>query len=268
MKINVAAAQLPVEWNVVENVQAVESALQSAKADDLLVLPEGMISGYDDQLTGLRTLDQRAVSEAIEVVTELVRERNVHLVCGTLFPDDGNWSNAAIYFSPEGERSVYRKVNLATAERNKLIAGSELTIFSMRFGDGRLNVSPQLCREVRFPDQWHVSARRGAQIFVYLTYAANPLESMNVWRSHLVSRAAETQRYVIAANVAHSMSHCPTMIVSPRGEVIEEAFCSEAGTLRASIDTGDVKNWYVDQQRADVIEISYRTPGISVTSNL
>ena len=152
---------------------------------------------------------------------------------------------------------MYRKVNLATGERNKLIAGSDLTVLTLRFDDGPLSVSPQLCREVRFPDQWHVPACRGAQLFVYLTYAANPRESVNVWRSHLVSRAAETQRFVVAANVAHPDRHCPTMIVSPVGEVIAEALGSNAVTLRASVDIDEVNNWYIDQQRSDVIQIDY-----------
>jgi predicted amidohydrolase len=258
VNVNVLAGQVPITWNIADNVKTVESALQFTQANDLLVLPEGMISGYDDQLTGLRTLDPEEVREAIDTVAESVRGRNIHLFCGTLFPDGGSWSNAAIYFSPEGERHVYRKVNLATGERNKMIAGSDLTVFALRFDDGPLNVSPQLCREVRFPDQWHVPARQGAQLFVYLTYAANSRESMNVWRSHLVSRAAETQRFVVAANVAHPDRHCPTMIVSPRGEVIAEALGSNAVTLRASIDIDEVNNWYIDQQREDVVQINYR----------
>jgi predicted amidohydrolase len=234
------------------------SVLQLTNANDLLVLPEGMISGYDDQLTGLNTPQPGAVSEAIDTIVKMVRERNIHLFCGTLLYDDGNWSNTAIYFSPEGERRVYQKVNLATGERNKLIPGSHLPVYDLRFDDGLLKVSPQLCRELRFPDQWHVPARQGAQLFVYLTRAANPRESMNVWRSHLVSRAAETQRFVIAANVAHPDRHCPTMIVSSSGEVIAEALGSEVVTLRASIDIDDVSNWYLDQQREDVVQITYR----------
>jgi predicted amidohydrolase len=44
-----------------------------------------------------------------------------------------------------------------------------------------------------------------------------------VWRSYRISRAAETQRFVIAANVADRHQHCPTMIITPTGEVLAEA---------------------------------------------
>jgi predicted amidohydrolase len=257
MSINVLAGQVPITWNIVDNVATVASALQLTSPHDLLVLPEGMISGYDDQLTGLQALQSGEVNEAIDAVSDMARARNIHLICGTLHHDDGGWSNAAIYFAPDGERRVYQKVNLATGERSRLIAGTHLPIFELRVDDGMLKVSPQLCRELRFPEQWHVPAREGAQLFAYLTYAANPRESIDVWRSHLVSRAAETQRFVIAANVAHPDRHCPTMIVSPKGEVIAEVLGPEAVTLRSSIDSDDVGHWYVDQQRDDVVHITY-----------
>lgn len=256
MNVNVLAGQVPITWNILDNVNSVRSVLELANMEDLVVLPEGAISGYDDQLTGLETLNPEEVTEAIDTISEMVRKRNVHLFCGTLLPDGRDWSNAAIYFSPKGGRQIYRKVNLATGERKRLIAGSQLPVFNLLFDGGPVAVSPQLCRELRFPDQWHVPARQGAKLFVYLTHAANRSELLSVWRSHLVSRAAETQRFVIAANVAHPDRHCPTIIVSPSGEVIAEVLGPEPATIRASIDVGMVSNWYIDQQRSDVVRIN------------
>ena len=257
MNVNVLAGQVSITWNIADNVTSAMSVLELANAEDLVVLPEGMISGYDDQLTGLKSLNPEAVTEAIRDIAVIARERSIHLFCGTLLPDGGNWSNAAIYFSPEGEPQIYRKVNLATGERNKLIAGSQLPLFNLHIGGEPVAVSPQLCRELRFPDQWHVPARQGAKLFVYLTHAANQRESLSVWRSHLVSRAAETQRFVIAANVAHPDRHCPTLIVSPSGGVLAEALSPEPINVRASINIEAASNWYVDQQCSDVVRISY-----------
>jgi predicted amidohydrolase len=255
--VNVLLAQVPIGWNVAENVATVRSVLEQANAEDLVVVPEGMLSGYDDELSGLSVLDPRALTDAIDAVTAMVRERNVHLFCGTLLFDNGTWSNAALYFSPDGELRIYRKVNLATHERSTLVAGSSLPIFNLLFDGRSLNVSPQLCRELRFPDQWHYPAREGAQLFIYLANAANQRESMDVWRSHLISRAAETQRFVIASNVAHPDRHCPTMVVAPSGDVIAEAYGPEPTVIRATLDVDAVSDWYVDQQRSDVVRISY-----------
>lgn len=257
MKLNVVLAQVRVNWNVTDNVKTVRSVLELTNAQDIVVLPEGMISGYDDELSQLADLDPLVVARAIDVVSEIVRERNVHLFCGTLLGVDGSWSNTALYFSPDGARQIYRKVNLATNERSRLIAGSRLPIFDLQIGDQSITVSPQLCRELRFPDQWHDPARRGAQLFVYLTYAANRRESVDVWRSHLISRAAETQRFVLATNVAHPDGHCPTMVVSPSGKVIAEANGPEPAVIHATIDLDTVHSWYLDQQRNDVVRITY-----------
>ncbi|HVB50190.1 MAG TPA: carbon-nitrogen hydrolase family protein [Acidimicrobiales bacterium] len=259
MAVNVLLAQVPISWDVADNVTTVRSVLEQANAQDLVVAPEGMISGYDDQLSGLSVLDPRVVSDAIDVIAKTVREKNVHLFCGTLLFDNEAWSNAVLYFSPEGEPQVYRKVNLATHERSQLVAGSVLPLFNLKFAEQSVMVSPQLCREIRFPDQWHCPAREGAQLFVYLANAANSEESMDVWRSHLISRAAETQRFVIAANVAHPDRHCPTMVIAPSGEVVAEARSPEPTTIRATIDMASVSDWYVTQQRCDLIRISYVT---------
>ena len=118
------------------------------------------------------------------------------------------------------------------------------------------NTDVQLCREIRFPEQWHCLARQGAQVLIYLTYAANPAEPPGVWRAHLISRAAETQRFVLAANVAHGAQHCPTMIVSPRGQVLAEAPAGIAATLERTIDLADTRDTYLRQQRDDVVSIT------------
>jgi predicted amidohydrolase len=255
--VNILLGQVPVSWRIVDNLTTVRSVLEQANAQDLVVLPEGMVSGYDDQLSGLSALDPGVVGDALVAIAQMVSERGVHLFCGTLLFEDGAWFNAAVYFSPEGERQIYRKVNLATHERPHLVAGSQLPVFNLTFEKELVSVSPQLCRELRFPDQWHYPARAGAQLFVYLSYAANAHESASVWRSHIISRAAETQRFVIAANIAHPDRHCPTMIVSPSGDVIAEVNGPEPTIIRSSIDVDAVSNWYLDQQRSDVVRISY-----------
>jgi predicted amidohydrolase len=259
MIVSVMLGQVPIGWDVPENLATVESVLDEAHPQEIVVLPEGMLSGYDDQLSGLATLEPEVVNAAIGVISKIVHERGLHLFCGTLMFEGGGWSNALLYFSPDGKRQVYRKVNLATHERPFLVAGSHLPIFDLEFGAKKILVSPQLCRELRFPDQCHYPAREGAQVFIYLSCAANPRESRDVWRSHLISRAAETQRFVIAVNVARSDGHSPTMMISPSGEVISEASTSDPMVIRAQIDTNLVSDWYVGQQRSDIIEIANRS---------
>ncbi|MQA78905.1 MAG: hypothetical protein GEV10_10590 [Streptosporangiales bacterium] len=82
-------------------------------------------------------------------------------------------------------------------------------------------------------------------------------------RAHLISRDAETQRFVVAANVAHPEQHRPSMIVSPRGEVLAEATGGGPARLEHALDLGAVRDDYLGQRRADVVSVSYLpTPGV------
>jgi predicted amidohydrolase len=267
MQIEVAAAQIPIGWDIDQNLTWIADAVRDAGNADLLVLPEGSISGYDPDLTGLQELTPETVEGAIEEVAATAARHGVHVFCGSLLYDTRAWCNAALSISPSGLGGIYRKVNLATRERGRLMAGDQLKVFPTELGEPGVAVGCQICRELRFAEQWHALARCGAQLFAYLTYAAERNAPEDVWRSHLISRAAETQRFVIASNVADPHQHCPTMIVTPRGEVLAEAERGSTELIRATIDLSAVADSYLDQQRDDVVRIeacasacSSRTP--------
>jgi len=209
------------------------------------VLPEGALSGYGEDLSVLEYLDPAVVARGIGRLTELVQAHGVHVFCGSLVHENGVWSNAALYISPGGARWTYRKINLAMNERGRLHAGAELPTLALRLNGGTVTVGIQLCREIRFPEQWQHLAGAGAQAFIYLTHAANPTEPPGVWRSHLISRAAENQRFVLAANVTDDHQHCPTMIISPRGEVMAELNSGDIATIRTTIDLDEAADWYL-----------------------
>lgn len=258
MRVPVAVAQVPVGWSVRRNVGTVLDAIGAVGPGTVLVLPECALSGYDDQLSGLDGLDPAGLAAARDEVAGAARRSGVHVFCGTLLAERGRWWNAACYFPPDGEPWVYRKVNLAMHERGRLAAGAALPTAAARLPTGVLRAGVQLCREIRFPEQWACLARQGAQVLIYLTYAVNPAEPPGVWRAHLISRAAETQRFVLAANVAGQHQHCPTMIVSPRGQVLAEAATCGTEILRHTIDLAATQDGYLSQQRADLVTVTYR----------
>lgn len=254
--ISVVVGQIAVTWSVKRNVAAVLDAIEATGPGALLVLPEAALSGYDDELSGLDSLDPAGLERARSTIHSVAAARGVHVLCGSLHFEDDRWWNAAFYFAP-GERPwIYRKVNLATHERGRLAAGSVLPTVRMALGGHEIRGGVQLCREIRFPEQWSCLARQGAQVLFYLTYAANPRELPGVWRAHLISRAAETQRFLVAANVAHPQQHCPSMVISPRGEVLAEAAPGSPVLLRHSFDTAAVRDDYLRQRRDDVVRNS------------
>jgi predicted amidohydrolase len=243
--ISVVVAQVPVGWDIDTNLASLRDVVAQVRPGDLVVLPEGLLSGYDADLSPLAALDRAALAGAIAEAAALARKHRVHLFCGSLLPVGDFWANAALHFGPDGERGVYEKINLAMNERGALRPGDRLRPLPV----GDVSAGVQICREIRFPEQWQHLVRTGAQVFVYLTNAANTAEAPGVWRSHLVSRAAENQRFLVSANAAHPDQHCPTMIVSPRGAVIGELPAGVTATLRRSLDLSENADWYQGQRR-------------------
>ncbi len=94
-------------------------------------------------------------------------------MCGTLLFEQGQWWNAAVYFSPAGQSWAYRKINLAMHERGRIAAGSVLPTVQMALPAGDVQAGIQLCREIRLPEQWHCLARQRAQLMIYLTYVVS-----------------------------------------------------------------------------------------------
>lgn len=197
------------------------------------------------------------LAQAIKAVADLARQKAIHVFCGSLLFDHGAWWNAALSFSPQGDHRIYRKINLAMNERDHLSAGAHLPLLPVRQTTGEFTAGVQICREIRFPEQWQHLARSGADVFIYLTNAVNTREPAGVWRSHLISRAAENQRFLLAANIADVHQHCPSMAISPRGEVLGELPPGDTDILRITVDLEEVANWYLDQQRRDVLHVRY-----------
>lgn len=251
--MSIMIAQVPVSWNVDTNLITLREVLGETRPGDVVVMPEGMLSGYGDDLARLDVMDPATVNHAVAQAARLAEQKQVHIFCGSLLPLDGGWYNAGVFFPAHGDYQVYRKINLAMHERGRLHAGDYLPTIDIPHSAGNITAGVQLCREIRFPEQWQYLATAGADVFVYLTNAANTSEPEGVWRSHLISRAAENQRFLASANIAHPDQHCPSMVVSPRGEVLGELPAGRADLLRHTLELNETGSWYLGQRRQDVL---------------
>ncbi|GIG52393.1 carbon-nitrogen hydrolase family protein [Dactylosporangium siamense] len=261
--MSILIAQVPVTWNIDANLITVREVLSETHPGDVVVLPEGMLSGYGEDLAHLHAMDPATVNHAVAHTAQFAAQKQVHIFCGSLLPDDGGWCNAGLFFPATGRYQIYRKINLAMNERGQLTPGDRLPTIDIPHADGNITAGMQLCREIRFPEQWQYLATAGAQLFVYLTNAANTHEAEGVWRSHLISRAAENQRFLASANIAHPNQHCPSMVVSPRGEVLGELPAGRSDLLRRTLDMNETANWYLGQRRQDVVSLEYHKEGLS-----
>jgi predicted amidohydrolase len=100
MHLRVAGAQLPVTADVKTNVEAICRAIawSEAQGADILLTPEGSLSGYT------ATFDADEVREGLAEVTEAARRAHVGLALGTCFIelDDGGCYNQIRFYEPDG----------------------------------------------------------------------------------------------------------------------------------------------------------------------
>ncbi len=192
------------------------------------------------------------VADGIKTLADEAVRRGVHLWIGVCQQRGGEWFNEAIGLLADGTRITYRKVNLATAERARFRPGEELRVFEVPFASGPIEVGVQLCRELRFPEQWRWLAERGARLFLHLNHGQGDSTAFETWRSLLIARAAENQRFLASANAASASPHCPSMAVAPDGAVVLELSPGSTDVKRADLDLDRTADWYLGQRRSDL----------------
>lgn len=99
--LRVAAAQIPVTKEIVENVAAIGRALDVAIAEqaDILLTPEGSLSGYTPDF------DQAAVDQHLKKIVARASEAGLALALGTCYvePDDGQCYNEIRFYDESGQ---------------------------------------------------------------------------------------------------------------------------------------------------------------------
>lgn len=253
--MHVAAIQLPVRMNVKVNVRQLQAAMSELPPHTLAVAPEGCLSGYLPQPGFVVHLDNAATTSAIEQVREAVAKAQLHLVVGACINVEGVWRNSSIYMGPAGQVWRYDKINLAQSERGDFTPGDNLPLIDLVISGRQVRLGVQMCREIRYPEQWRYLAMQGAEVIAYVNNAIGSLNGHDLWRAHVISRAAENQRFVISANNAALDQNCTSLIVAPSGAVVAEAKVGETVTIQAQIDLAEVSNWIIGQSRNDVVSV-------------
>jgi predicted amidohydrolase len=254
MEVPIYLAQFEPSLNVSNNLQTMLRFISTTTEGDIVVMPEGCLSGYSHNLNFLDIHIAKDVEQAIKELQQISINQNIHLVFGSCIFETENWYNAGIYISPEGKKHIYKKVNLAIHEREFLKMGNELSCFDIEYGGKKIKCAIQLCREIRFPEQWKLLSLDGAEIIFYLTNVIGS-EQFQVWNSHLISRAAENQRYIVSSNIADKEQGCSSMVISPKGKIIKELLTNVEAIERIKICLTKNSNLYLSQGRSDLVKV-------------
>jgi len=101
MEIRVAGAQIPVTRDIQSNLATINRAIDYAigEAADILLTPEGSLSGYTHQF------DQEATKAALDCALQRAREAKLGLALGTCFveSEDGKCYNQIRFYKSDGE---------------------------------------------------------------------------------------------------------------------------------------------------------------------
>jgi len=255
--IRAAAVQIAVSMDVTQNLAALEALIEPLPPGVLAVAPEGSLSGYLPEAGFVAMIDLAATSNAIDRMRALVERKRIHLVAGACIHEHEQWRNSSFYFGPDGAAARYDKINLAQSERGTFSPGSMLPVIDIVVEGEPVRLGIQMCREIRYPEQWRALAVQGAQVIAYVNNAVGSVRGDALWRAHMISRAAEIQRFVVGANNAAADQTCPTMIVSPSGEVISHAQIGANEVVTATLTLSETSDWVLSQAREDVVAVRF-----------
>ncbi|MFX0039085.1 MAG: carbon-nitrogen hydrolase family protein [Promethearchaeota archaeon] len=257
MQLFVLVAQFPVSFSIDDNINIILEILKNSKENDLVVFPEGCISGYDTDLSFLEEIDMPKVHKGLEILRNEAIKRKIYLWVGSCLFENGKWFNTAMGFTSEGKINRYNKVNLATHERGVFTFGSELQTFPLKLNKDFVNVGIQLCRDLKYPEQWRWLALNKAHIFIHMNNGKKDSSVQSVWKSQLISRATENQRFVVSVNTAATHQECPTIVINPEGEILKEVISSQTEYFRLKLNLDLISDWYLNQARNDILKIEY-----------
>lgn len=233
MKIRIV--QLVVGEELAANRARMEAAIDAAEADEWVVFPEGVLSGYfPERPDYLARLDAGKITGAIDEIERLVQARRCHCLFGTALPSADGWHNSVLLLTSSGDRHRHHKVELSELDRQVFVPGTQVTPYTV----GNLTLGLQACRELLFPQTWSALKTAGAQIVFHLNNAIQPHDAL--WEHILITRAIEQSVFVCSVNNGLEPQALASYLIAPSGRIVLKTEVQRDQTLTAEIDLNEV----------------------------
>jgi len=225
--LTVTAVQLASSLDPAENREALgvlDSVCSGSPKPDLVVFPESMMRDFGDPGSDISEFAEDLDGPFVKRLTELAGVHDVTLVAGMFerSEDPARPYNTLVVVDGDGVRASYRKIHLYDSfgykESDRLLAGDlEPVVVEI----GGFQVGLMTCYDLRFPEMARALVDRGAEVLVVpAAWVAGP-RKVDHWRTLLKARAIENTVYVVAAGQPAPRYSGHSMVVSPRGEVLE-----------------------------------------------
>lgn len=136
--------------------------------------------------------------------------------------------NTALFIGRDGRiHTVYDKIYVIPVAEEHFEPGSELGLLEL----GGYTLGIGICSDVVVPDHALATVRAGATSLHYIASLAHIGELAQLERAFVVFRAAEHGVYV-----TQTATTGPTLVVDPRGRIIEQAVAGEPGVVVVDIE--------------------------------
>jgi predicted amidohydrolase len=242
VKLRVAGAQIPVVQNVSANVAAIERAIAFAAAEkaDVLLTPEGALSGY------VHDFDQAAVARALDQVVAKAREVRLALALGVCFeePEDHQRYDEIRFYDKDGafvgfhaKILLCRRMSAPTDTPGEIdyFRAKPLRIFRFRSLPG-LTFGGLICNDFWANPEWtpqadpHLTqqlAHMGAQVIFQsvnsgLGEGDELLLNRQFHDANLRIRARSGRQWIVVGDASDPASHranqCYSGVVGPTGD--------------------------------------------------
>jgi predicted amidohydrolase len=209
-------------------------AVAARAVGGLIVLPEMWPSGFSMHADRIAEAEGGA-SESFLVEMALATGA---AIAGSVAQMRDGWQrprNVFLLANPQGGIHRYAKIHpfVFGGESRHYEAGDVLT--SVRVAGVR--VTPLICYDLRFAE---VFTARASETDLFVVVANWPATRAHHWKALLVSRAIETQAYVLGVNRIGTggglVYEGDSLLVSPLGEILSSLPPGEAGVVEGEVD--------------------------------
>lgn len=241
MKVGVVQLH-PAFGDIEGNLQKVMESVSSADAE-LFVLPELVLSGYVfESRKEAVSLAQEEGSVVFDPLSELAARRSASIVIGFAEVCGDSLYNSSMLLTPDGGRSVYRKIQLFCDEKSIFEPGDRpphvVEVDGVRLG-------MMVCFDWIFPEVARSLALSGADI---LCHSANLV--LPYCQDAMVTRCLENRVFALTANRVGTEDRAGSsftftgrsQIVAPNGEILARAEVDGERVLVAEIDPSMARN--------------------------
>ncbi len=203
--------------------------------NDLLLLPEASVTGYNISLDAAKRMAERRDGEAFNKITTIAKRNNIAIVYGYIEQDADALYNSTQFIDETGQSiGHYRKTHLwGDLDRQLFQPGNT---FAPLVNYKGWKIGLLICYDVEFPETVRHHALSGAELILIPTALMHPWDFVATHVTRV--RAAENQVYLAYANycgVENSLEYAgKSCIAGPDGEVLAHAD-SDQGLLTAML---------------------------------